>query len=102
MLGKEGEIAKIEGRDEILAIPEIIDVTIKAAPGDKITKKMIGTLNQIVVRIFFTAKSLDECLNIIEEVYNKIQIIDKHGKNMILDIVKREEVINEYKKYGKR
>ena len=102
MLGKEGKIAEIQGREDILAMPEIIDATIKAAPGDEITKDMIGTLGQIVVRIFFTADSLDECLDIIENVYSKIKIIDQDGNNMILDTVKREEVINEYEKYNKR
>lgn len=102
MLGKEGTIKEIRGRDEILAMPEIIDATIKAAPGDTIRKDMIGTLGQIVVRIFFVANNLEEALNIIEEVYSKIEIIDEQGNNMILDTVKKEEVINEYEKYSKK
>lgn len=98
MLGKEGTVSKILGRDKIMEIPGIIDVTIKTVPGDKITKEMIGTLGQIVVRIFFTADNLEKALDIIDDVYSKIQILDENGENMILDVAKREEIIGEYKK----
>ena len=99
MLGKEGTVSKILGRDKIMEIPGIIDVTIKTVPGDKITKEMIGTLGQIVVRIFFTADNLEKALDIIDDVYSKIQILDENGENMILDVAKREEIIGEYKKW---
>ncbi|NLC26520.1 MAG: hypothetical protein GX777_07880 [Fastidiosipila sp.] len=84
ILGKEGTISEIEGGAEILAIPQVLDCVFKMLPAEAITKPMIGTLGQIIARIFFTTDSIEEAAEVLNEIYDLIRVYDQNGEDMIL------------------
>ena len=96
ILGKEGTIAKSEGGPQILAMPSVEDCVFKLVEGDRISRDMIGTLGQIVARIFFTAGDLEEAASILESIYGHIRVLDDRGEDMILDRFKPEELPSLY------
>ncbi len=83
-MGKEGTISEIEGGAEILAIPQVLDCVFKMLPAEAITKPMIGTLGQIIARIFFTTDSIEEAAEVLNEIYDLIRVYDQNGEDMIL------------------
>ncbi|NLN26315.1 MAG: hypothetical protein GX163_11870 [Bacteroidetes bacterium] len=98
ILGREGSISKIEGENDILSIPEIIDCTFKLVEGESITESMIGTLGQIIARIFFVTDSIEAASDVLNQIYELIYIYDQDGEEMILDRFTPEQLKVEYYK----
>ncbi|MGI6580658.1 MAG: hypothetical protein ACOX3H_10585 [Saccharofermentanales bacterium] len=96
MLGKEGTIERIEGYEKIMQIPGVIDCAFKMIAGESIKEHMIGTLGQIVARIFFTADTLNTSMKTLEEIYRNIKIIDTQGNDMILDTFNINDIVKFY------
>jgi hypothetical protein len=96
ILGKAGTISAIEGLAEILAIPQLIDCAFKMQPAETITESMIGTLGQIIARIFFTTDSLAEAIKVLEEIYERFHVFDQNGEDMILDRFSPDLLLREY------
>lgn len=85
IMGKEAKIAKIEGFNEILALPEVFEANLFKTIGDNIGKD--GTTAQQVAGIYTIVN--DEAH--LQEVCNKIQKIltieDSCGNNLILKLL---------------
>lgn len=96
MLGKEGIIERIEGYEKIMQIPGVIDCAFKMVAGESIEEHMIGTLGQIIARIFFISDNLNEAMKILQEIYRNIKIIDTQGNNMILDTFNINDLVKFY------
>ena len=96
MLGKEGTIERIDGYDKIMQIPGVIDCAFKMIAGESIKEHMIGTLGQIVARIFFTSETLSAGMAILKEIYRNIKIIDTQGNDMILDTFNINDIVKFY------
>lgn len=96
ILGKEGTIARIEGGPQIMAIPSVKDCVFKLVEGDRISRDMIGTLGQIVARIFFTAEDLEEAAGILDQIYRQIRVLNDRGEDMILDRYKPQDLASAY------
>lgn len=95
--GNKGVVKKIKGIENLLNDDRIIDVAIKTAPDEEITEEMIGTLSQIVARIFFTSDSLEDALNMIKYIYNNIEVYDENNDDMILDRIDEKKIIDIYR-----
>ncbi|MGI6157633.1 MAG: hypothetical protein ACOYH4_04080 [Saccharofermentanales bacterium] len=100
VLGKEGTIAHVEGVESMLAMPQVMDCVFKMVPGESITPAMIGTLGQIVARIFFVADTLEEAEDTLRNIYRVLRMYDTAGENMILDTFKPERLRATYRKIG--
>lgn len=85
ILGKKGTMGSIMGEEELTQIPGIFDVAYKMRPGDAITEKDIGTLNQIMVRIFMESPNISEASQTLEQIYDTLKIVDTNGNDMILE-----------------
>lgn len=85
ILGRPGTISKISGGEEISSLPGIIDFAERIVEGDVITETMIGTLGQIVVRIFLKTANMQEAKKTIQEVYGLVDVLDDSGNSMILE-----------------
>lgn len=96
ILGKEGTITKINGSKEILEIPQVLDCSFQLLEGDTIENYMIGTLSQIIVRIFFIADTLGEAEMVISDIYSKLTVLDQNQKDMILDRMYTKQLLKEY------
>ena len=81
-IARAGKIAKITGYKKIMNLPEVFDITPAHDEGDTITQ--VGTLDQVVSRIFIKAKTKNQLAGVIEEINSTIQVKDEKGKNMLL------------------
>ena len=96
ILARPGTIGSIEGEEAILRMPGVIDVAFKAVAGETIPPSAVGTLGQIVARIFFAAETLDEAGRILDGIYDKIRIRDTEGQDMILALMDSETLTATY------
>jgi biotin carboxylase len=82
-IARQGKIAKIKGFESIEKIPEIFDIAHVHFEGDLINN--IGTLDQLVSRIFIKAKTKNDLARVIDEINTNIKVEDEKGKNMLLE-----------------
>jgi biotin carboxylase len=81
-LVKEGKICKLDGFEEISNIPEVISINPSYDEGD--TVKGLGTLKQIIARFYIITDNLDRMSDVIDTIYEKLVVLDEHGKSMTL------------------
>jgi len=82
-IARKGKIAKMKGFDKIAAFPEIFGIYHRHEEGSTITQ--IGTIDQMISRIFIKAKTKSQLARVIEEINTIIQVEDEKGENMLLD-----------------
>lgn len=84
LLARPGTISRVEGIEELEAMPEILAVSQWHFIGEMITPEMRGTLPQTVVRISLKGDTKEELLKTIEKVYNCVKVYDEQNENMLL------------------
>ena len=84
ILCRPGKIARIEGLDEIEALPGVIEAVVAHPEGDEITEKMRGLLAQITIRILGRADSIDDMREEMLKIQQLARVISDEGEDMIL------------------
>ncbi|WP_342304738.1 hypothetical protein [Methanolobus sp. ZRKC5] len=82
-IARNGKISNIEGFDKIANIPEVFDITHVHLEGDTINN--IGTLDQLISRIFIKAKTKNDLARVIELINSTIKVEDENNENMLLE-----------------
>ncbi|WP_368652898.1 ATP-grasp domain-containing protein [Ornithinibacillus sp. 4-3] len=82
---KPGTIKKINGLKAIKTMPQVIDATLAHVEGDILPETAKGTLKQIVLRVFATAQDQNELAQLLDDIYNKLEVISDKEENMLLD-----------------
>lgn len=82
---KKGKIAEIYGLDTIDAIDGVSKIVAVNNVGDVIDESAIGTLRQLLTRIYLVADTLDELKNKINKIQETLVVYDENGENMILE-----------------
>jgi biotin carboxylase len=80
---KSGKISRIEGLDEIANYPEVTEIVPINNVGDTITE--IGTLKQMLTRIFMVADTKEELAASINRIQSTLKVYDENGSMMLLD-----------------
>lgn len=80
---KVGTIANIIGKKDILNNPDIVEFNQNYHEGDIIKDEYIGTLSQHFARIKFISKSKSEIINNINDIHQKLDVIDVNGNSLI-------------------
>lgn len=80
----EGTIAKIDGLDDVKAIPETGVIVQYWKEGDTVLPKHIGTLDQLFCRIPVIVKGKDSLASIMQAIKNSLSVKDKEGNEMII------------------
>jgi biotin carboxylase len=86
VLGKLGIISKYEGLEEIQAAPGVISVQTRFRHGDELTREMIGTERQVLLRIHLMASSIKALDDLNCYVVSKLKILDSSGNSLLQDI----------------
>lgn len=102
ILAKPGTIGSIEGEGVLRKIPGVIDIAFKAVVGETIPPAALGTLGQIVARVFFTAGSLEEAETILQAIYKTLKVRDVSGQDMILGALEQGRLEQAYRRVGQR
>ncbi len=79
-----GTIETISGVNEILGMPNVIDMVLSYDQGDEIPKEALGTLAQVVARVFAHARTKEELILVMEDIYHKFKVTSVTGENMLL------------------
>ena len=77
-------VAKIEGIDEVLEIPEIYASTQMLYEGD--TVNLAGTVQQIAFKFSLVASDKSKILNAIDNIYSTLKILNKNGEDLKLKL----------------
>ena len=85
LLSKPSKIGKIEGINEVLSMPGVIDVFPSYREGDIIPETAIGTLQQVILRIFAVAESKKELAAIMNKIHQTISVTSTNNENLLLD-----------------
>lgn len=80
---KVGTIAKIEGKDAVLANEHVIEFIQYYHEGDTIIDDYIGTLSQHFGRVKIVATDEGQIYSTIRMIHNTLRIIDINGNNLI-------------------
>lgn len=86
IMGKEGDIDKIEGLDYIQSMPCVIYTAVMKAVGDHIGAD--GTTAQQCVGIYMVVNDYQEFEQRINDIKSHFHIYDKDGNNLVLDYLK--------------
>lgn len=87
-----GTIMKIEGIDEVKAMPEVEDVVIAHTPGETITEQMKGLLAQITVRVLGSVENKEQLLPTMQKIDNTIHIVGSEGEELLLPGIEYDDV----------
>lgn len=79
-----GTIAKIEGLEQILNYPGVIDAVLNHSIGDTLGEDKKGNLAQIVLRVLGHSKSLEQMNKDMQAVYNCFSVLSDNGTEMLL------------------
>ena len=79
---KGGEIGKIEGYNEMANMPYVISSEKRFDVGDFVKEK--SALGQIVLRFFIVDDSIELILSHINEIQDKVKVIDVDGNDMLI------------------
>lgn len=83
-LAKPGKIKEIKGRDKVQSFPEVVGVVPAYKEGDVIPESALGTLNQVILRVFAIAQTKTKLCNVIDKIHDKISVISTDGSPMLL------------------
>lgn len=87
---KEGTIAKILGDDFIKSHPNVIRIIERFKEGDVISPNMIGTEQQVYMRIFIVCDNKPQLKQIIRDMEQTLKIYDVDGNSMLLPSINTE------------
>jgi carbamoylphosphate synthase large subunit len=91
-LARPGKIGKILGVKEVSSMKEVIDVVPSYNEGDTIQESAIGTLTQVIMRVFAVAKDKHELATIMDRIHNTIRVYSQDGEDMLLDTFDTREL----------
>ena len=83
-LAKPGKIGQYIGLETVSLFPEVVAVVPAYRQGDTIPDSAIGTLKQVVLRIFAICSSFEVLGNVINRIQNTIRVNSTEGENMIV------------------
>lgn len=89
---KPGIIETISGIDEIKRIPGVIAAVLARVEGEEIPETAKGTLRQIVLRVFATAKDEKELKMKLNNIYQSIEVIGENNEQLLLEGLDSNEV----------
>lgn len=87
-----GTITKIEGVDEVKAMPEVEDVVIAHTPGETITEQMKGLLAQITVRVLGSVNNKEQLLPVMQKIDDTIHIVGSGGEELLLPGIEYDDI----------
>lgn len=81
---RPGKITRIEGLEELRAMPEILKIAQFYYEGDEIGANSMGTLNQTFARIFIQGQNPEHLLQLIDHIQTTLKIYDENGNQMLI------------------
>lgn len=92
-LAKPGKIGKIKGVEETLLNKNVLDVFLSYQENEIIPEQALGTLGQVIARVFAYAETKEELANLMDKIQDTIKVCTPEGENMLLPQFETEELL---------
>ena len=92
ILSKPGKIQNETGRDKLSGIDGVVTFRNNHKPGEVIPEESLGTLNQVVMRVFCVCKEKNDIWRIVEEIKNVYDMTNENGESMLLPVFDTKEI----------
>ena len=92
-LARPGKIGSMEGLETVADMADVLDVVTAYSPGDVIPENAIGTLKQVVLRVFGTSNTKNEMKTLMDRIHKAIKVYSEDGDDMLLEVLNVEELI---------
>lgn len=89
-----GKISKIVGLEEISRLSDVVSVNPSYTDGDTVTGE--GTLKQIICRFFIVSKDKFSLKETIDEIQNRLLVIDENGDDMLIGTFDTDILMQQY------
>ena len=76
--------SEIKGVEQIRALPGVIDLIFTYLAGEEIPQKAVGTLAQVILRVFIVSETKEQLKQTMDEVHRSIEIHSTTGEDMLL------------------
>lgn len=86
ILGKSAKIAKIEGKDHVETLPEMIHGVFIKQEGDQIG--MDGTTAQKIANLHLVLKDYDDMKRVVKDIQDHFHVYDENGNDLVLQLMK--------------
>lgn len=93
-LARPGKVGRILGVSEVASLPEVIDVVPAYIEGEVIPSSALGTLKQVIIRVFAIADTKQKLAEIIDKIHNTIQVYSEDGEDLLLEKFHTNELLN--------
>jgi biotin carboxylase len=84
-LTKPGKIGRIIGIEDVKKLENVIDVVCSYEEGDQIPDSALGTLKQVIIRVFGTTNTKHEMIELINKIHGLVYVYSEDGDNMLLE-----------------
>lgn len=86
ILGRNARISKMEGKDFIEQLPELINATFLKDVGDEIG--IDGTTSQKIANLHLVLKDKADMERVLSEIQAKFHVYDEDGNDLVLELMK--------------
>lgn len=86
VLGKSAIVARIEGKDFIENMPELINATFMKEVGDQIG--MDGTTSQKIANLHLILQDYEHLIRVVKSIKSKFHVYDENGNDLVLELMK--------------
>lgn len=93
---KPGLIGRINGIEGVRNMEQIIDVVVVHGVGANIDENTRGTLKQVAIKVYATARSKTEMLALMNKIFDQIQVYSTDNESMLLDTRYTDELAQYY------
>lgn len=93
-----GVIGSIRGVKEVKEMEGIIDAVLSYKEGDEVPKSAVGTLRQVLLRVFAIGKNDEILVDLVKRIQSSIKVFSDRGENMLMDLYDPQELLNKQKK----
>ena len=86
ILGREAVISRVEGWEEVAAMPEVISASLTRKTGDTIGKD--GTTSQKIASLYMIVNNHSMMVDLLHKIYSTFHVYDENGQECVIDTIK--------------
>ena len=85
-------IGEFQGIEEIEKLPDVIKVVKNHQEGEIIPKSTVGTLNQVILRVFIVSSTIEKMKSVINEVTSLFDVLSDKGESILMPTINIDEI----------
>ena len=102
LLSNPGKIARLEGLEEIRALPGVLAAVVAHPEGEELSESLRGRLAQITVRVLGRAETKEQMEREMLEIHRLAHIISDRGEDLLLPGLEESDFAELTRRAGRR